>query len=53
VTEYDLQPGTYTAFCFIADAATGMPHLLEGMFQSFTVNGAEGEGSPQASPGAG
>jgi len=37
VTEYDLAPGTYVALCFIADPETGMPHLMEGMAQSFTV----------------
>ncbi len=37
VTEYALTPGTYAALCFIADLETGMPHLMEGMAQSFTV----------------
>ncbi len=37
VTEYDLAPGTYAALCFIVDPETGMPHLMEGMAQSFTV----------------
>ncbi len=38
LTEYDLAPGTYTALCFITDPETGMPHLMAGMAQSFTVN---------------
>jgi hypothetical protein len=38
ITEYDLEPGSYAAFCFIADPETGMPHLVEGMAQSFTVS---------------
>jgi hypothetical protein len=37
VTEYDLAPGAYVALCFIADPESGMPHLVEGMAQSFTV----------------
>ena len=37
LTEYDLAPGAYAALCFITDPATGMPHLMEGMAQSFTV----------------
>lgn len=37
VTEYDLSPGTYAALCFITDPETGMPHLVLGMAQSFTV----------------
>ncbi len=37
LTEYDLDPGTYAALCFIADPETGMPHLMEGMAQAFTV----------------
>ncbi|MBA3642702.1 MAG: hypothetical protein H0W59_01340 [Chloroflexia bacterium] len=37
VTEFDLAPGSYAALCFIADPETGMPHLMEGMAQSFTV----------------
>lgn len=36
-TEFALTPGTYVALCFIADPETGMPHLMEGMAQSFTV----------------
>ena len=37
MTEYDLAPGTYVALGFIADPESGMPHLVEGMAQSFTV----------------
>ena len=37
LTEYDLAPGSYAALCFITDPDTGMPHLVEGMAQSFTV----------------
>jgi hypothetical protein len=37
LTEYKLSPGSYVALCFVADPETGMPHLAEGMAQSFTV----------------
>lgn len=37
LTEFDLVPGSYVALCFVADPATGMPHLVEGMAQAFTV----------------
>ena len=37
LTEYDLTPGSYAALCFIIDPATGMPHLVEAMAQSFTL----------------
>lgn len=37
MTEYDLSPGSYVALCFITDPETGMPHLVEGMARSFTV----------------
>lgn len=36
-TEFTLTPGTYLALCFIVDPTSHMPHLAEGMAQSFTV----------------
>jgi hypothetical protein len=36
-TEFDFAPGFYLALCFIADPATGMPHVMSGMHQAFTV----------------
>ncbi len=44
-TEVDLQPGTYAAVCFVFDPETGMPHLMLGMADVFTVG--EG-GTPEA-----
>lgn len=35
--ELDLAPGTYAAWCFVPDIATGMPHALMGMITVFTV----------------
>ena len=35
--ELDLEPGTYTATSWVIDPETGMPALLLGMVQSFTV----------------
>ena len=35
--ELDLEPGTYAVICFIVDPATGMPHVLNGMAITFTV----------------
>lgn len=35
--EFDLEPGTYAVICFIADPATGHPHVMEGMVSVFTV----------------
>lgn len=35
--EFDLDPGTYAITCFIIDPATGVPHLLDGMVTTFTV----------------
>lgn len=35
--EMDLEPGDYSAICFIPDAETGMPHFLMGMIAWFTV----------------
>ncbi len=37
LTEYDLSSGSYVALCFVADPETGMPHLVQGMAQAFTV----------------
>jgi hypothetical protein len=36
-TEFDLKPGFYLALCFVVDAETQMPHVMEGMHQAFTV----------------
>ena len=35
--EFDLEPGTYAATSFVADAETGMPAVLLGMVQGFEV----------------
>ena len=35
--ELDLEPGTYTATSWVVDPESGMPALLLGMVQSFTV----------------
>jgi hypothetical protein len=35
--EMDLAPGSYAALCFIADPATGLPHVLLGEVDVFTV----------------
>ena len=35
--EFDLAPGTYVAICFIPDQETGMPHVMMGMLEVFTV----------------
>jgi len=35
--EYDLDPGTYAVICFIIDPETGVPHVLDGMVTTFTV----------------
>lgn len=38
----DLSPGEYVALCFMPDHlgdATGMPHVMLGMAQSFTIDG--------------
>jgi hypothetical protein len=35
--ELDAQPGEYLVVCFVPDAATGMPHAMMGMINSFTV----------------
>jgi hypothetical protein len=35
-TEYDLAPGTYAAVCFLP-TADGVPHIMMGMIQVFTV----------------
>ena len=34
---FDLAPGTYAAVCFIPDQDTGMPHVMLGMVEIFTV----------------
>jgi hypothetical protein len=33
----DLEPGTYVALCFVPDRDSGMPHVMMGMVQVFTV----------------
>lgn len=35
--EFDFEPGTYAVICFIADPATGHPHVMEGMVSVFIV----------------
>jgi hypothetical protein len=34
----DLEPGTYVALCFVPDRDSGMPHVMMGMVQVFTVS---------------
>ena len=34
---FDLEPGTYVAFCFVTDPETGLPHMMLGMTTVFTV----------------
>jgi hypothetical protein len=34
---FDLAPGTYAAICFLPDPETGMPHVMLGMVEVFTV----------------
>jgi hypothetical protein len=34
---FDLEPGTYVAFCFVPDPETGLPHMMLGMTTVFTV----------------
>jgi hypothetical protein len=41
----DLEPGTYVALCFVPDRESGMPHVMMGMVQVFTV-------ADEASPAA-
>jgi len=33
----DLQPGNYAILCFVPDVQDGMPHVMKGMAQAFTV----------------
>lgn len=35
----DLEPGTYTAICFLPDLESGESHFQKGMIQSFEVQG--------------
>ncbi len=35
--DFDLEPATYAAICFILDPATGRPHVMEGMVSVFAV----------------
>lgn len=35
--DYDLEAGTYVAFCMVPDPATGQPHIALGMVAPFTV----------------
>ena len=35
--EFDLAPGTYAVICYIIDPATFMPHVMDGMVTTFTV----------------
>jgi hypothetical protein len=34
---YNLPPGTYVLFCFVADDVTGMPHAIMGMHKVVTL----------------
>jgi hypothetical protein len=34
----DLEPGTYVAVCWVPDSRNGMPHVMEGMLDVFTVS---------------
>lgn len=36
----DLEPGTYVALCFVPDRDEGVPHVMMGMVQVFTVGDA-------------
>jgi hypothetical protein len=36
--EFDLQPATYMAVCFITDPGSDVPHVAEGMIEVFTVS---------------
>jgi hypothetical protein len=36
-TQFNLQPGTYAAVCFVPDPASGKAHLMMGMTTVFTV----------------
>jgi len=48
--EFNLEPGTYVALCFMPEKETGMPHAFKGMYAVFTI-GAEGEQvAPPSSP---
>ncbi len=49
-TEVDLQPGTYAMICFVFDSETGLPHLMLGMADVFTVGD---EGAPAVATPAG
>lgn len=44
----DLAPGSYVAFCFYPDAATGMPHLMQGMTTIFAAEDRDPNGTPTA-----
>lgn len=46
-TEVALEPGTYAAICFVFDPETGMPHLMLGMADVFTISDG---GTPSATP---
>jgi hypothetical protein len=35
--EFDFEPGTYAAICFILDPDTELPHVLDGMVTQFVV----------------
>ncbi len=36
--EFDLQPASYIALCFISDPGSEVPHVAEGMIEVFTVS---------------
>ncbi len=37
--ETNLQPGHYVALCFISDPGSDIPHIMQGMFDTFEVTG--------------
>jgi hypothetical protein len=41
--DFDLEPGSYIAVCFVHDPETGLPHVDLGMLAPFTVEGNEVE----------
>lgn len=41
--DYDLEAGTYVAYCMVSDPASGRPHLVLGMFAPFVVAEAAAE----------
>jgi hypothetical protein len=44
--EFDLEPGTYVALCFIPDRETGVPHAAMGMIKIISVGAATATPAP-------